>query len=179
MNYCVDANVFITVWHTTYPKDIFPSLYPEMESKLLGKIILIKPIFDEIEPILPEKERKLINGQISDNEKQKLLEDHPVRIWLKRDMGISETPITNEVEERTLELMEQYETDDISRGASRQDISLIAYASLNGHTVVTLEARQASSPRKKSNYKIPLICEEQEIACIGFTEMLKQCAIQV
>ena len=58
MSYCIDANVFITAWYVTYPKKTFPTLYRELESKLSSQIILIKPIFDEIEPI-PGGDKKL------------------------------------------------------------------------------------------------------------------------
>ena len=51
MSYCVDANIFLTAWHVTYPKTIFPTLYREMEEKMPDHIILIKPVFDEIEPV--------------------------------------------------------------------------------------------------------------------------------
>ena len=51
MSYCVDANVFITAWHETYRRHLFPKLYHELKSKLSDQIIIIKPIFDEIEPI--------------------------------------------------------------------------------------------------------------------------------
>ena len=184
MNYCIDANVFITVWHTTYPRKLFPSLYQEMESKLPSKIILIKPIFDEIEPLL-EGDRKLnifdrIEGSDDGKKKKKLLENHPVRIWLKKDMRIRETLITDEVERLALELMEKYEIDNNSaKGASSEDIKLIAFASLGNHTVVTLESQQNTAPRKKSNYKIPLICAEQKVKYIGFTSLLERCSIRV
>lgn len=48
--FCVDANIFITAWHISYPIRIFRSLWPKLaESK--GEIVIIKPIFDEIDPI--------------------------------------------------------------------------------------------------------------------------------
>lgn len=82
MSYCIDANVFITVWHVIYPREIFPTLYRAMENKLPGNIILIKPVFDEIEPVSGRKE------------KAKLRKEHPVRLWLKEEMDINETALT-------------------------------------------------------------------------------------
>lgn len=61
MSYCIDANVFITVWHVTYPCEIFPTLYRAMGNKLPGNIILIKPVFDEIEPVSGKKDRQKLN----------------------------------------------------------------------------------------------------------------------
>ena len=167
MSYCIDANVFITVWHVTYPRKIFPSLYRAMENKLLGNIILIKPVFDEIEPVSGRKET------------QRLKQEHPVRMWLKEDMGINETPIDDRVRQKALELMAKYETDEHSRGADEKDVTLIAFALLSNHTVVTLEEKQKQPPAKKSNYKIPLICQEENVECINFVDLLGRCNIEV
>lgn len=69
MKYCVDANVFITAWYTTYPPRMFPSLYRKMESVIRDRTVIIKPIFDEIENFsIPE-------GKDPETEK-------PVRTWL-------------------------------------------------------------------------------------------------
>ena len=167
MSYCVDADVFVTAWNVAYPKTIFPTLYREMERKLPSHIILIKPVFDEIEPVSGRKDP------------QKLKEQHPVRTWLKIDLGINETLIDDSVKQKGLALMNKYETDEHSKGASETDITLIAYALLHLHTVVTLEAEQKQKPAKKSNYKIPLICQEEGIKCINFVELLRQCKITV
>ena len=167
MSYCIDANVFITVWHVTYPRKIFPTLYRAMENKLSGNIILIKPVFDEIEPVSGKKDS------------QKLKQEHPVRLWLKEEMGINETAIDDKVKQMALELMAKYETDEYSRGADEKDVTLIAFALLGNHTVVTLEEKQTQPPAKKSNYKIPLICQEENVQCINFVELLGRCNIEV
>lgn len=167
MSYCIDANVFITVWHVTYPREIFPTLYGAMENKLPSNIILIKPVFDEIEPVSGRKDR------------QKLKEEHPVRMWLKEEMGINETVIDDKVRQKALELMAKYETDEHSKGADEKDVVLIAFALLGNHTVVSLEAKQKQPPAKKSNYKIPLICEKENVECISFVDLLGRCNIKV
>ena len=182
MSYCVDANIFITMWYERYPKDRFPTLYHELKSKSSSQIILIKPIFDEIEPI--ENHKLAILDKASPNEEEKnkqkkLLENHPVRIWLKKEMCIKETPIDGKVKMLALELEGKYETDEPSRGASPQDIKLIAFASLGNHSVVTFESKQPQTPNKKSNYKIPLICKEEKVECIDFVELLNRCDIIV
>ena len=177
MSYCIDANVFITAWHRDYPQHIFPKLYRELKSKLSDQIIIIKPIFDEIEPITGgDKKLNLLDKEtLNEHEKKEqraLLENHPVRIWLKREMKIKETPITEEVEILALGLKRKYEVDEKAKGASPADIKLIAFAALENHTVVTLEAYQKDVPNNKSNYKIPLICEREEVRCINFVKML-------
>ena len=136
-------------------------------SKLPNHIILIKPVFDEIEPVAGKKDA------------QKLREQHPLRTWLKTNLGINEIPVDDFVKQKALELMNKYETDEHSKGASETDIVLISYASLHTHTLVTIEAEQKQKPTKKSNYKIPLICQEEGIECINFVELLRQCKITV
>ena len=65
------------------------------------------------------------------------------------------------------------------KGANEADISLIAFALLKDQTVVTLEAQQNQKPNKRSNYKIPLICQEENVECIDFVELLARLKIVV
>ena len=182
MSYCVDANVFITAWHETYSQKVLPSLYQEIKNRLSNEIIIIKPIFDEIEPLSEEDLDTLTHTSSSKEEKEqreKLLENYPLRRWLEKEICIDETLIGDNVEMLALDLEGKYEVDDSSKGASPQDIKLIAFASLKNHTVVTFEAEQPHKPGKKSNYKIPLICKEQNVECIKFIEMLEACEVRV
>ena len=55
--YCVDANVFITAWYISYPPRIFSPLWDQIAQHRTD-IVLIKSVFDEIEPIL-SSDRKL------------------------------------------------------------------------------------------------------------------------
>ena len=166
MKYCVDANVFITAWYTTYPPRMFPSLYRKMESVIRDRIVIIKPIFDEIENFSIPKGK--------DPEKEK-----PVRTWLTDEVGIETAAVNAQVEQLSLELQRKYEIGSTKEGASKQDVTLIAYAYLNKHTVVSLESEQPNKPTKLSKYKIPLICKEQNVECITFVDFLDECEIQV
>lgn len=78
-----------------------------------------------------------------------------------------------------MELQREYEIGPTTKGASKQDVTLIAYAYLNEHTVVSLESEQPQKPKKLSKYKIPLICKEQNVECITFVDFLDECEIQV
>lgn len=75
--------------------------------------------------------------------------------------------------------MAKYETDEYARGADEKDVTLIAFALLGNHTVVTLEEKQKQPPAKKSNYKIPLICHLKNVECINFVDLLRRCNIEV
>ena len=68
--YCLDANIFIDPWFRDYPPHIFPTLWKNI-SKYKDKFIIIKEIFNEIDPLpkstidLEEKNSK-----------------YPLRAWL-------------------------------------------------------------------------------------------------
>lgn len=165
--FCLDANIFITAWYDLYPPRILKSLWAEI-AKHQKNMILIKPIFDEIEPI------SSANSKLSKDKKNKA---YPLRSWLSENNFI-ETAIDDQTREISLELEKEYEISDTSKGASQNDITLIAYTKIKDKTVVTFEADQQEPPGKKSNYKIPLICTEQNVKCIKFIKMLECLGIE-
>ncbi len=180
MKYCLDANVLMTAWYVTYPPETFPTLYEEMEKKLPGNIIIIKPIFDEIEPISDNNLKKLLKSAKDDERsRKKIKEDFSLRIWIKYKLSIGEIHISDDVKQKSLSLMSKYETSNLSSGAGETDIELISYAHENTFTVVTLESRQKQKPTKQCRYKIPLICEKEGVTCIGFIDLLNKCNIIV
>ncbi len=163
--YCVDANVLIVAWYISYPPrmPVFQPLWDQI-AKHKHNIVLIKPIFNEIEPI-QSSDRKLA----IDDKRVK----YPLRVWLEENQ-FAVTDISDEVNAVSLELESEYETDNESKGAGQIDITLIAYAKVTRKIVVTLESPQPQKPAKKYNYKIPLICDEQKVDCIDFVTMLDQ-----
>ncbi len=167
-NYCVDANIFITAWHINYPINIFPSLWEEIANKK-DEIILIKPIFDEIEPVSSSDNRLEI---------AKKRTKYPVRMWLIEN-GFTETSIDDDINKTSLELEKEYEISDPSTGVGSKDILLISYAKEKNKTVVTLEGNQTQKPKEKYNYKIPLVCQEQDVGCIDFVQMIDRLGIRI
>lgn len=166
--FCLDANILIASWNQIYPENTFPSLWEEL-AKCQAEIILIKPIYEQIDPMSQDDRNK------SDAEKRK---KYPLRMWLIENYfeGVS---IDNDVEEISLKMEREYEITDTSKGADHNDIKLIAYAKVKQKTVVTFEGEQSNKPAEKSNYKIPLICYEQEVECMKFTDMLKHLGIRI
>ncbi len=167
--FCLDANIFLTAWEKSgYPINVFPSLWKQL-ALLKDDIILIKPIFNEIDPISPaDKKIDLLKKR----------EKYPLRMWLE-DNKFIETPVSGNVESTSLDLEMQYEIQEVSKGAGQNDITLIAYAKMNNKTIVTLEGKQAQIPKEKHNYKIPLICKQQGVDCIDFVTMLSQLGIKI
>ena len=167
--YCVDANIFITAWNVSYPRHIFPSLWEQLIQHQ-NEIVLIAPIFDEIEPILPADKKNL--------SAQEIAQKYPLKQWLINN-GFGKTQLDSDVGTRSLDLEKAYQIRQSSRGASQNDITLIACAELTGMTVVTLEKVQSTVPSKKQNYKIPLICQERDVTCIDFVKMLENLGVEI
>ena len=169
--FCVDANIFISTWDVHYPPRI--SVFTPLWDKLAlcrDEIVLIKPVFDEIDPISMAEYSKLLK-----EEKQN---KYPHRKWiLENEFDI--VNIDDTTRNLSLELEREYEISDVAKGANQTDITLIAHAKIMGQTVVTLEAVQPQKPSEKCNYKIPLICKEQGVNCINFIEMLDRLNVQL
>lgn len=167
--YCVDANIFITAWYESYPPRIFSPIWNQI-AQHRDDIVLIKPVFNEIEPIPSSSNRDLSI--------QKKREKYPLRVWLE-ETRFAVPDISDEVNVVSLDLEREYETDNTSKGAGQIDITLIAYAKVTKKTVVTLEVKQNQKPDKKYNYKIPLICKELGVLCFDFIEMLDELDIRI
>ncbi len=161
--YCVDANIFIAAWYTNYPPRILKSLWKYI-AECRDDIVLIKPVFDEIEPI-SSADTKL--------QSDKKNEKYPLRMWLEETKFTVED-VGDEVNNISIGLEREYQVSLESKGAGQVDITLIAYAKIMNKIVVTFESLQPNRPSKKSNYKIPLICQEQGVRCINFIAMLEE-----
>lgn len=160
MKYCLDANIFLAgSAGQRYQQEVFPSLWAAI-APLQTHIVLVKPIYDEIEP-----------ASSADMKKPDSEQKYPVRTWLLKH-GFKATPLGQVEESISLELEKKYEYKEKSKGVSLADIALISYAKHCRYTLVTLEARQKDEPKEKYNYKIPLVCEKEGVKCINFVEFL-------
>lgn len=166
--YCVDTNIFITAWYRSHPVDVFPTLWKQL-AQCRNDIILIKPIFDDIEPFSPADQKIPLD---------KKREKYPLRVWIENNK-FDGGPVNDETEALSLELEKTYEITNESKGADQKDITLIAYAKIMDKTVITFEGMQNEKPGKKYNYKIPLICHEQDVLCEDFVYMLRNLGIKV
>ena len=148
MKFCIDASSFIHLWNEVYPQKTFPSLYPQLENGS-GRIALIKPIWDELK------------------------EEDDLIAWLKKT-GLEPLPLSQSHKEEAFKLGEEYKISPSSTGASQTDIDLISFAKREGHIVVTQEEHQPNKPSTLSKYKIPLICQEEDVPCMNFLEFLQE-----
>ena len=158
--YCLDANVLITAWYSMYPIDLFPDLW-ELLASNKNQLVIPKNIYNEIKPY----------SSSSKNENKDTLLD-----WMEekeiRPEKVSDVP-SNLIDTIALKMEKKYNTNDIGKGANKNDIYLIAFTMKHGYKLVTLEAIQREKPKEVKNYKIPLICQEESINCINFIEFLR------
>ena len=167
-DYCIDASAIIFAWYEGYPKDVFPSLWPQLAEHRIDMAV-IKPIYEQIDFISQADKGK------PELEKKK---KYPLRKWMV-DNGFESIDIDGRVEVLSLRLEKEYQIREKSRGADGKDIKLIAYAKINNKIVVTEEGKQREKPKKKWNYKIPLICDEKEVECINCIEMIRRLGIRI
>ena len=166
-DYCIDANIFITAWNVSHPTDVFPGLWRKLAHHRTD-VVLIKPIFDEIDPISQQDRNK--------TEREKA-DKYPLRVWLINNHFTS-APLDESVEKLSLSLEKKYEIRDGPGGVNENDVKLIAYAKVHDKIIVT-EEKQPNKPKKKYKYKIPLVCNEQSVQCIDFVEMLRRLNIEI
>ena len=153
MKYCIDTSSLIHFWNEAYPKETFPSLYLKLK-EISNKIILIDPIIEQIK------------------EEEELLE------WINNTNIIKEELTLNH-EKKVLELSSKYEVNDDRRGVDMTDIKIIIFSKIEGHILVTEEGKQNKKPKKRSSYKIPLVCKEEGIDCINSIEFIQRNKIRI
>ena len=127
-------------------------------------MILIAPIYKEIDPVSSADKKKPLSER---------REKYPLKTWLEEN-NFSGISIDSDVKNLSLTLELKYEIKENTKGANQNDITLIAYAKQNGKPVVTLENRQ--QPQQSMplyNYKIPLICEKENVTCIDLIALIK------
>jgi len=168
MSFCVDANVFITSWNDTYPRDIFDSLWKQL-TECKQQLCIIQPIWNEIDPIPQHHKKRSI---------EELRREYPLKCYLQEN-EFKFTLVDREVQNSALELQKEYETREGGNGANKNDIILITYTKACTLTVVTLEREQPSPPQNLYDYKIPLICQKEGVACVNPVEMFRQLGIKI
>ncbi len=149
--YCLDASALIEAWGSVYPPAVFPTLWQQLK-RHKDKLTIIEPILDEIKPG---------HGGL--------------REWLDSN-GFT---IAYDTESESLRLEKDYKIDSTTKGVNKNDIMLIAHAKVQNKTVVTSENYQTTKPSHKCNYKIPLVCKTEGVACITFIKMLEELGVRI
>ena len=160
--YCLDASALIEAWGSVYPPAVFPTLWQQLK-RHKDKLTIIKPILDEIKPGHGGLREWLDSNGFSATEKATSQKAKEVADCLRALKNKYETPLQGTK----------------TKGAGATDMELIAYSKINHKTVVTQESRQKENPSKKRNYKIPLVCDKEEVVCITFIEMLEELGVKI
>jgi hypothetical protein len=97
--------------------------------------------------------------------------------WLK-DNDITVFPLTSEVLAESLRIKHLLGIEEDQyhpKGVGENDIFIIATASVNGITLISDEGRQFGKPDILAKYKIPAVCELQEVGvtCINFLQLIR------
>lgn len=147
MTYCLDTSALITGWRDTYPVDLFPRLWVNVEALIDDERRAVAP--DEVLDELARKEDDLA-------------------AWARDREGMF-LPLESEVQEATREILATHpRLVDTVRGRGRADPFVIAVARVRGIAVVTAEGRGS-----ETRPKIPDVCEDYGVPCMTLLDLIR------
>ncbi len=147
MKYCLDASVLITAWSLRESSEFLEFWNKLATPASAEKIIIIKPIFDEIK-------------------------EPPLREWLDKHYKGANIELADK--KNALDLRKKYQVKETAKGIGFNNTILVAYACRKRYIVVTNEAKQPKYEGPQWNKKTPLVCEEQKVRCITASKMLEE-----
>lgn len=153
--YSFDASSMIHAWDNYPPENPhFDSLWEWFSDKVQNKeFVISKKAFEEVSHKIPE---------CGD-----WLKDNNVDIYNLTATSLLQAKIFKD----SLGIVEE----NYTKGVGENDLFIIAIAQEIGSTLVTEEGKQVKLPALKSNYKIPAVCEMEEVGieCCNFLSLLK------
>jgi hypothetical protein len=153
--YSFDASSMIHAWDNYPPANPhFESLWEWIADNINDRQFSIsKKAFEEVNHKIPEC--------------GKWLKENHIEMIPLTPTGLS---IAQEIKTHLGIVEEQYK-----KGVGENDLFIIAMAKETSTILVSEESRQNKLPALKSNYKIPAVCNMQEVQveCINFLELLK------
>lgn len=147
MAFCVDTSGWLDGWHRYYPRDVFPSLWQNVEEGVNGSDIIAS------EEVYVEVQKK----------------DDDLHKWMKQRKFML-IPANESIQGRVAQVLRTYpRLVDTLKGRSQADPFVIATAVETGSVVVTGESvGTAARPR------IPFVCQQLGIRCITFLDMIRE-----
>jgi len=153
--YSFDASSMIHAWDNYPPANPhFESLWEWIAENISDRQFSIsKKAFEEVNHKIPEC--------------GKWLKDNHIEMIPLTSTGLL---IAQEIKTLLGIVEEQY-----TKGVGENDLLIIAMAKESNTILISEESRQNNLPALKSNYKIPAVCNMQEVQveCINFLELLK------
>ena len=147
MAFCVDTSGWLDGWHRHYPRDVFPSLWQNVEQRVSGSDIIAS------EEVYVEVQKK----------------DDDLHEWMKQRKFML-IPADESIQRRVADVLATYpRLVDTLKGRSQADPFVIATAVETGSIVVTGESvGTATRPR------IPFVCQQLGIRRITFLDMIRE-----
>ena len=150
--YCIDTDALINLWRRIYPRDVFPSLWKEIENLIAqGRLIIPREVLGELE-----------NFCDKDDELLKWIKK---RKSMKEDLDKEQSKIVKDILANSPKLI-----DADKPTSSDADPFLIALAKVKNWTVITSEKPTSPGGRPK----IPDVCEHFGVKCIQLVEFFRE-----
>jgi len=149
MTYCIDTSALMDAWVRWYPQEIFPTLWNYLDHLIDDERLISS------EEVLGELERK---------------EGDSLYQWAKERASLF-LPLDNAVQTRVISIMGKHpRLVDGRTGKSHADPFVIATAQVTQSALVTGEKATGAISRPK----IPDVCKDLNVRCIGFTELIRE-----
>jgi hypothetical protein len=147
MGFCVDTSGWLDGWRRYYPRDVFPSLWQNIEERVTGRDIIAS------EEVYVEVQKK----------------DDDLHEWMQQRKFML-IPANESIQRRVVKVLASYpRLVDTLKGRSQADPFAIATAVETESIVVTGESvGTATRPR------IPFVCQQLGIRCITFLDMIRE-----
>lgn len=150
-----DASSIIHAWDN-YPIEQFPKLWNWLAIEIQSNRLCIANVaFNEVKNKSPDCSE-----------------------WLKKEAEIKRIAESNDILQCALQIQSllRIQNDRYGGGVGENDILIIATAKVEGMDLISDEKLQIKLPQKLTNYKIPAVCQMQDVSvvCIKFLELLKQ-----
>ncbi|MBZ5633724.1 MAG: DUF4411 family protein [Acidobacteriia bacterium] len=147
MAYCIDTSAILDGWVRYYPRDVFPTLWDNLENMIAGGRL-----------VAPDEVLK----ELSKN-------DDDLHSWARLQDGLF-CPLEADIQIATAEILGAFpKLVNNERNRSIADPFVIAVAKVRGLSVVTGEKRKGNPARPK----IPDVCDAYGIKSLTLLELMK------
>lgn len=147
MSYVFDTSALVGAWVRSYPPDLFPRVWEEMQQLCeAGRLLVPEEVLDELR-----------------------VQDDNLLAWVKAraDGMVAPTSRALMLEARAV-LADHPFLTKTGTGRGRADPFVVALASIRGLPVVTQEqGGSAAKPR------IPYVCQQRGVGCMGMLEVIR------
>jgi len=147
VRFSLDTSGILDAWVRHYPPDVFPTVWSHLDASAANGDIFV------IEEVLRELEKK----------------DDGIHTWIKKREAMV-VPLDAEVQRYLVQIMAKYvRLVDSKKNRSVGDPWVIALAQARGLTVVTGEKMTGNLLKPK----IPDVCKDLGISCVGIVEFFR------